>query len=210
MLVSDLEVAAPHRFVELVEAIAAAGEQFAVQVRAKVLHDSTLLAFARSVRRAIDRAGAAGRVPLLVNSRFDLAIASGADGVHLPASGAPARRVRAELGAGWLVGVSTHSADEVRAARAAGVDYAIFGPVFRTASKPASWEPQGIAGLTAAIDAAAGLPLLAIGGLTPERAAEARRLGAHGVAVIRGILAADDPIAAARTLSAALDAADRR
>lgn len=208
MLVSDLEVAARPRFIACVEAIAAAGEWFAVQVRAKALPDAELLEFAREVRGALDRAGASGRVPLLVNGRFDLAVASRADGVQLPAAGVPARRVREELGAGWLVGVSTHSPQEVQAAREAGADYAIFGPVYRTPSKPAAVEPQGTAGLAAAIQAAAGLPLLAIGGYTAERATQARQLGAHGVAVVRAILAADDPIDAARALTVALGRAE--
>ena len=210
MLVSDLEVAEPRRFVEIVGALAASGARFAVQVRAKALPDAALLAFARAVREEIDGAGATGRIPLLINGRIDLAIAAGADGVHLPASGVPAMRARSELGAGWMLGVSTHSPEEVRAARETGADYAIFGPVYRTASKPASGEPQGTAGLAAAIAAASGLPVLAIGGLTPERAATARRLGAHGVAVIRAILEADDPIDVARSLSAAVEPAEPR
>jgi thiamine-phosphate pyrophosphorylase len=208
MLVSDLEVAEPRRFIEIVGEIAASGASFAVQVRARTLHDAALLAFARAVRDAIDRAGGRERVPLVINGRFDLAVAAGADGVHLPASGAPAARVRAELGPGWMLGVSTHSPEEVRAAREAGMDYAIFGPVHRTPSKPGPGAPQGSAGLAAAIAAAADLPVLAIGGLTPDRAKAARRQGAHGVAVIRAILGADDPIAAARALSAALESAE--
>jgi len=208
MLVSDLDVTEPRRFVDLVEAIAAGGARFAVQVRAKALHDSALLAFARAVRDGIDRAGAAGRVPLLINGRLDLALAVGADGVHLPAAGVPAARARAELGGGRMLGVSTHSPDEVRAAREAGADYAIFGPVHLTPSKPAVAEPQGSAGLAAAIAAAEGLPVLAIGGFTPERAAAARRLGAHGVAVIRAVLEAGDPLGAARSLSTALESAE--
>lgn len=204
MLVSDLAVAPPERFVDVVEAIAASGETFAVQLRAKGLHDSALLTLAAAVRGALDRSGAAGRVPLLINGRFDLAVASGAEGVHLPAAGVPARRVRAELGPGWILGVSTHSPGEVATAREAGLDYVIFGPVHRTPSKPGAAEPHGGEGLAAAVAAAAGLPLLAIGGFTPERAAQARRLGAHGVAVVRGILAADDPIDAAHALTAAL------
>jgi thiamine-phosphate pyrophosphorylase len=136
-------------------------------------------------------------VPLLVNDRVDVALAAGADGVHLPGDSFRVAEARALLGERALIGVSTHAPEEVAAAAAEGADFAVFGPVFETPSKAAYGAPQGLERLGAAVRAAS-LPVLAIGGMTPERATAARRIGAAGAAVVSAILAAPDPAAAAR------------
>lgn len=164
----------------------------AVQLREKDLSGRALHALAERLRAVTARTGTL----LLVNGRVDVAIAVGADGVHLGAGALTAADARALLPAGALVGVSTHASDELAASDA---DYAVFGPVWDTPSKRAFGAPQGVDRLRAAV-AAARVPVLAIGGVDAGNAAAARAAGAHGVAVIRAILGAGDPGAATRAL----------
>jgi len=122
--------------------------------------------------------GSASRV--VVNDRADVALAAGADGVHLRASGPPVDHVRALGPAGWLVGRSAHSLKELASAETA--DYIIFGTVFATDSKPGV-EGQGVAALADAVRRVQA-PVLAIGGVTLDRARSCAVAGAAGVAAI--------------------------
>lgn len=164
----------------------------AVQLRQR-LPGRQLLRRARELKALCAARGA----PLLVNDRADVALAAGADGVHLPASGISAADARA-LGVG-LVGASTHTAAETAATTA---DFCVFGPVFDTPGKSA----QGIAALAAACRASS-VPVLALGGVDETNARACLDAGAHGVACIRSVLGAADPAAAARGLWSAIEAA---
>ena len=181
----------------LVAAVEAAvsGGADAVQLREKDLADGDLLALARRLREVTRGA------VLVVNGTPAVAEAVGADGVHLSEDAPPASRPHD----GFLVGRSVHSLEAARRAEAAGVDYLIAGPVYETRSNPGA-APAG----PALIEGAAGavrVPVLAIGGVTPERVEEVVRAGASGVAVISAVLAQGDPRAAAEALRRALDAA---
>jgi thiamine-phosphate pyrophosphorylase len=134
---------------------------------------------------------------LLINDRVDIAVAVDADGVHLPADSFKVDDVRALLGPEKLIGVSAHSVRECKEAGKAGADFVVLGPIFATPSKRIYGEPLGTDAIK---EAAAGtdIPVLAIGGITAERAGRVRNQGAAGVAVISGILQATDPEAAAR------------
>jgi len=167
-----------------------------VQLRERDLPARALLALAERLRDVTARAGAR----LLVNDRLDVAITAGADGVHLAGGSVSVAEARALLPAGALVGVSVHAADELAGCDA---DYAVFGPVYATPSKAAYGPPQGLARLAAAV-AASPVPVLAVGGVDLAGVAACRAAGAHGVAVIRALVAADDPGAATRALLAAL------
>ena len=171
----------------------------AIQLREKDLPAGALLALARDLRRLCDRHGAR----LLINDRIDVALAAGADGVHLPANSFAPGDARGLLGPDRLVGVSTHSVDEVGRAAAAGADFVVFGPVFETPSKRRFGPALGIDAVRRA-STDASTPVFAIGGITAERAALVRGAGARGVAAIAALLAADDPRAAAQALRAAL------
>jgi thiamine-phosphate pyrophosphorylase len=138
---------------------------------------------------------AATATRLMVHDRVDLARLCDADGVHLPSHGLPVATVRRFLGAGALVGRSTHAGDEARTAVADGADYAFLGPIWPTASHP-DRAPLG----PAVLQSAGLAPVIAIGGVTAPRAAEARAAGARGVAAIRALWDAPDPAAAARSL----------
>lgn len=177
---------------------ALAGGIGAVQVRERGLPAGELLALALQLRELTLRYDAA----LLINDRIDVALACGADGVHLPASSFSIADARALMGANRLVGVSAHSVADVIAANAAGADFLVFGPVYETPSKRSYGPPAGLANLREAARASE-LPVLAIGGITPSRVSEVLQAGAAGVALIRAILGAADPEVAARQLVAA-------
>ena len=121
---------------------------------------------------------------LLVNDRADIARAAGADGVHLTARSLPADVVRSTFGSEFLIGVSTHSLDEARAARDGGADFVVFGPVFETESKRGFGAPQGLDKLCQVADELRGFPVLAIGGISLENAGACFDAGASGVAAI--------------------------
>jgi thiamine-phosphate pyrophosphorylase len=128
---------------------------------------------------------------LCVHGDAALAQACGADGVHLPSGSNPAA-ARALLGAGKLIGVSIHTVPEAEGIDPATVDYAIAGPAFETASKPGYGPEIGRKGL-AEIARAAPVPILAIGGLNVVRAAEVMAAGPIGIAVMGGVMRANDP-----------------
>jgi thiamine-phosphate diphosphorylase len=139
-----------------------------------------------------------GRPPvrLFVNDRLDIALAAGAEGVQLSHSGllpVDARRLARD----WWIGCSVHSRDEARTARDWGADYLLVGPVYHTTTHPTA-SPLGLEALGDIVQL--GLPVIAIGGVTPERARELAGAGAYGVAAIGAIWDAADPEAAARSL----------
>ena len=117
---------------------------------------------------------------ILVNTRVDVALAAGAAGAHLPAGSPPPRIWRALTPPGFLVGVSSHTIDEVRAAQDEGADYAVFGPVFSPLSKATGLEPRGLAQAARAV----GIPVLALGGITASNVEDCIQAGAAGVAAI--------------------------
>lgn len=158
-----------------VEAAAAAGVDW-IQIREKDLPPRALLEFTRAAMARARNHPAA----ILVNSRMDVALAAGAAGVHLTADAPPPRRLRAIAPRGFLFGVSTHAPEEVERAAAEGADFAVFGPVFPTASKPAT-AAAGLEKLAEAC-ARAGLPVLALGGITPARIRPCLAAGAAGIA----------------------------
>lgn len=169
-----------------------------VQIREKDLSARELLALTREAMRA-------GTANVVVNDRLDVALAAGAAGVHLGRESAPAGEVvrwcrSGNAPADFLVGVSCHRLEEVREAESAGASYIFFGPIFDTPSKKAFGAPQGIARLSEACRTAH-LPVMAIGGVSVENAAECIRAGAAGIAAIRMFQEAAD----ASTMKEALE-----
>lgn len=119
---------------------------------------------------------------LLINDRADIAVASGADGVHLRSDSIPARVIRGSFPAGFLIGVSTHTPEEIECAKTGGADFAAFGPVFATEGKSQS---LGLEKLRLASADAAPFPVLALGGIDATNAESAIATGAGGIAAIR-------------------------
>jgi thiamine-phosphate pyrophosphorylase len=138
-------------------------------------------------------------VPLIINDRVDVALATRADGVHLGADDMPYQMARELLGPGAIIGVSVQSVDEAVAASASAPDYIAVSPVFATGTKPDHAPPLGFEGLRQ-IRARVTDKLIAIGGITIENAADVIAAGADGIAVITALTLAGDPASAARDL----------
>lgn len=186
----------------LVEAASQAvdGGVTVVQLREKDLSGGELYDLAVTVHAVLR-----GRALLVINDRIDVAIASGADGVHLPEHTLPLQKLRDYVGDACIVGRSVHNVEAAVRAEAEGADYLLAGAVYETASHPG----QAAAGvdLVRAVADAVRAPVLAVGGITAERVAEVVAAGADGIAVIGAILDAEDPQPAARALRQALDEA---
>jgi thiamine-phosphate diphosphorylase len=176
-----------------------------VQIRERGLETAALLEMADRVARAARGAaeGAARPVRVLVNRRADVALAIGADGVHLGYDAMDPETARRVLGSRALVGLSVHAPEEIP--EAGGASYVHLAPIFAPLSKAASRPPLGLGAVSAA--AARGVAVLAQGGIDPAAAAAVVESGAAGVAVTGAILMAEDPGAAAAALRAALDRA---
>jgi len=185
-LITD-RAAAPRPPADVVEECLAAGLR-AVQLREKDLEARDLLALADTLSEATQRHGAR----LIVNDRADVALAAGADGVQRTHVSLPVSALREIAPPGFLVGASVHSEAEAREAAVQGADFIVFGPVYDTASKRRYGPPQGLGALEA-VARAVDRPVLAVGGLTPERVADVLAAGAAGVAVIGAIYAAARP-----------------
>ena len=169
----------------------------AVQLREKDLPGKELYLLAGRMRELTARHGAR----LLVNDRVDVALAVGADGVHLGGSSMPASVARRLLGKESLIGCSTHNTRELREAAAQGADFATFGPVYPTPSKAAYGPPVGVTALAGACGRSA-IPVFALGGVGPHNVGEVMEAGAFGIALISYVLAAADPREAAGNLLA--------
>jgi thiamine-phosphate pyrophosphorylase len=199
-LVSDRPLARG-RPLPAVIAAAVAGGCTVVQLREKEASTREFLTLARAVKSVL----ASGSAPLIINDRIDVALACGADGVHLGQDDMPCAEARRFLGDRMIVGVSVSTVDEARRAEAEGADYLGVGPIFATPTKADTPTPTGLAGL-AAVRRATTLPLVAIGGVKATNATDVIAAGADGVAVVSAIMSAEDPGRAARDLLAAVRA----
>lgn len=169
-----------------------------VQLRAKDEPTAALLALADRLVAAARRAGAR----VIVNDRADVAAMSVAGGVHVGQEDLPVDAVRAIVGAGRIVGLSTHTPEQIDRALETSADYIAVGPIFDTRTKATGYPARGFDLLRYA--AGRGKPVVAIGGITLERAAEVVDAGASGLAVITDLLTGGDPEARTRAFVAAL------
>ena len=200
-LVTDRSVCPPEQLPARVAAAVAGGVDL-VQLRDKELPGGDLLALASHLRQVMPP-----HARLLVNERADVAAAANADGVQLGEAALPTESVRPIIGADALIGRSVHSVAAAVSAAASGADFLLVGTMFATRSHPGA-EPAG-PDLLRRIAAGVPLPIIAIGGINAGNAPAVMDAGAHGVAVITGILASPDPATAARRLKAAITARAR-
>ncbi|WP_159709726.1 thiamine phosphate synthase [Geminicoccus flavidas] len=202
-VVLDEATTPPAAFADLAEA-AVAGGATTIQLRDKRSGARSLIALAQAVRTRLH-----GRnVPVIVNDRADLALAAGADGVHLGQDDLPAAFARAILGQDAIIGLSVTSEAEIGTVDPALVDHVGLGPIFPTDTKPDAAPALGPERF-AAIRRLLALPVVAIGGIDHANAAQAIRAGADGVAVVSAVARAADPIAAARALMVEIERAGR-
>ncbi len=172
-----------------------------VQLREKGLEARPLLARARALGSVCADLG----VPFIVNDRPDLALEAGADGVHVGQDDAPPALARRILGPGAIVGLSTHSVDDLERAGSEPVDYVSAGPVVATPTKPGR-EPTGEA-YAALAAARSTVPVFVTGGVTPDSVGPLAAAGLRHFVVVRWLTGAADPESAARALRRAIDAA---
>jgi thiamine-phosphate pyrophosphorylase len=166
-----------------------------VQLREKDLTGRQLFALAGELREVTRRYGA----KLLINDRVDVALAIGADGVHLGKAGLPVPDVRRILGSERLIGYSAHGAAEALQAQRDGADFVTLGPVFQTPSKAQFGEPLGV-GVLAEASRIVTIPVFALGGVKQATVGEVLSAGARGIALISAIMTAPDPFAETEAL----------
>lgn len=152
-----------------------------LQIREKRLPSSMIFDLVSEVIRRLENLGTL----CLVNERVDIALAAGADGVHLTSTSMPLELVRGIAGQKLLIGVSAHSVKEVSSAKDDGADFALFGPVFETPSKSPEIGWQGLGALGEACEAGSPMPVLAVGGVDPMNFKSVLAAGAYGIAAIR-------------------------
>ena len=174
---------------------AIAGGVTCVQLREKACDTRQFIAEARGLMALLQSAG----IPLIINDRLDVALAVGAQGVHLGQKDMAIADARRLVGPGFIIGISAESLADALQAQAEGADYIGISPVFATATKKDTASPLGLEGIRR-IRAAVNLPLVGIGGIDEENAAAVISAGADGVAVVSAIVAADCPRTAAATL----------
>jgi thiamine-phosphate diphosphorylase len=191
--VTDAHVLGPD-FLSVARRLSALGPRIAIHLRDRTATGRRLAEMASALAAVLAGSG----TPLIINARPDIAAAVAASGVQLGAGDLTVADARVLLPHQWI-GRSVHHAGEGLAAARAGADYLVAGTIFASASH-AGVEPGGTALLTELV--ATGLPVIAIGGVTPARAGLVHESGAHGVAAIRGIWDAPDPLEAATQMLA--------
>jgi thiamine-phosphate diphosphorylase len=194
-LVTDAGAGAPAVLLAICEA-ALRGGMTAVQLRVKGWSDRDTLTAAQGLRALCSQAQAL----FVVNDRVDIALACGADGVHLGVDDLPVADARRLLGPSAVIGYSPEGDADRRAAERSGADYLGVGPVFGTTTKGDAGPAIGLAGLARVVRATS-LPTIGVGGISLERAALVLDTGAVGLAVVGAVFFADDPAAAATRLA---------
>lgn len=194
IVITDRGLAAPRTVVEVVDAALAAGAP-AIQLRDKSASARDLFEAGLALLPRVRAAGAL----FFVNDRTDVALALGADGVHVGPDDLPVGRLRRAVPSDFLIGVSTDDPGRARALAAEGADYIGCGTVYETRSKPDAGGvigPQGLDRVARAVD----VPVVGIGGITAERAARVAETAAAGIAVLSEVMVADDVRATVRAL----------
>ncbi len=200
-LVTDRRIAGA-RLIEDVVCAAARGGVTAVQLREKECGTREFVELGRRLKTLLVPFG----VPLIINDRVDVALAVGADGVHIGQSDMKFRDARALLGPQAAIGLSVETMEQVKEAESLDAAYLGVSPVFATPTKTDTAPAWGLAGL-GRLRAASRHVLVGIGGITVANAAEVIQAGADGVAVVSAICGARDPESAARELRRVVEAA---
>ncbi len=194
VVITDERLAEPHGVEHVVREALSAGAP-AIQLRAKEATAREVAAMARRLLPIVHDADSL----FFVNDRLDVALATGADGVHLGPDDPPVGNVRAAVPDDFIVGYSTDDPGEAARAEADGADYLGCGAVYPTTHKSDPGEVIGLSGLERVVEAVS-IPVVGIGGVTPETASDVAGVGAQGIAVIGAVMSANDPWDAVRRL----------
>ncbi len=193
-LVTDRELSLGRSLSEIVEKSVSGGATI-VQLREKDLETRDFLQLARRLKEILRPLN----IPLIINDRMDIAIASGADGIHVGQSDMPVDEIRNYLGKDILIGLSVESAEDAVEANRLDIDYIGISPVYTTPTKKELTSGLGLGGVKE-ISEISRFPSVAIGGINLENTAEIIRSGADGIAVVSAICSADKPEKAASEL----------
>ena len=199
-LITDRRIAGDRSLLEVVRA-AIRGGATVVQLREKEATTREMIELGEALHRITRQAG----IPLIVNDRLDVALAIEAEGVHVGHDDMPPALARRLIGPDRILGVSPETLEEARQAERDGADYLGVGDVYGTPTKADAGPPIGVEGLAQVVRAVS-IPVVAIGGITPENAGAVIEAGAAGVAVISAIVGAPDPEQAARRLREVVEA----
>lgn len=198
-LITDRRLIRPEQdFFEVLEQLMVAGIRM-IQLREKDLPAHQLYEMAQHLRTITLRHNCL----LLINDRIDIALAVNADGVHLRSNSLPTAVARKLLGPEKLIGVSTHSSEEIAVATEQNADFATYGPVFYTPSKASYGPPKGLSELQVARSSSA-LPIYALGGITVTNTPAVMTTGTYGVAVISSLMTAANPTPVCQKLISAI------
>jgi len=182
--------------IALAEALVGTGGARVLQIRLKPAGAAEITQVAVAAREVCDRHGAL----LVINDRVDIALTVGADGVHLGQTDLPLAEARAIAGDRLAYGISTHNLEQVARAVADQPAYIAYGPVFATTTKENPDPVQGLSALRTAVEAAGEVPVVAIGGIRPDRAAEVFATGVRAICAIGAVNNGPDVAAAARAM----------
>jgi thiamine-phosphate pyrophosphorylase len=198
-VITDRRVAGERDILDVVRA-AIRGGATVIQLREKEATTREMIRLGEALHEITREAG----IPLIVNDRVDVALAIEAEGVHVGQDDMPAAVARRLIGPDKILGVSAETVEQALQAERDGADYLGVGDVYGTPTKPDAGPPIGLEGLAEIVQAVS-IPVVGIGGITPDNAAAVIEAGAVGVAVISAVVGAEDPEEAARRLRAVVE-----
>jgi len=193
-LIADLDYLNKFNFIETVQNVVKKGVTL-VQIRSKKTDTRTFLDTALALKKILISLN----IPLIINDRVDIALACGAQGVHLGQKDLPLPYARKLLGKDKIIGITAPNKELAKKAESQGADYLGVGPVFHTESKQKSLKPLGLTKLSS-IRKKIKIPILAIGGINSQNAAEVMSTGVDGIAVISAVMGSSDPVASTQKL----------
>jgi len=180
--ITDRTLCEPRSLYDVVQDLLEVGVS-AIQLREKDLSDTEFIKLAKPIVKLCRTHS----TQLFINSRLSIAMKLGVDGVHLPADSPSVRRIKTQTKERLLIGCSVHTLDEARKREYEGTDFVTYSPVYRSAAKPGYGPAVGVENL-GEVAAAVKIPVFALGGISPGRISECIGAGAHGVAVMSGVM----------------------
>ena len=184
--ITDRQLSAPQTLHDTVHGLLDVGIS-AIQLREKDLSDAEYIKLAEPLCRLCHTYSA----QLFINSRIEIAMSIGADGLHLPGDSAAVEKVMEETNRRFIIGVSVHTLTEAKQRETEGADFITYSPIYLTVSKPDYGPAIGVEGLRGVAEGV-NIPVFALGGITPERVAECLDAGAYGVAVMSGVMSPEN------------------